>query len=673
MSSVIQTINNLVWSPALVALCLLAGLYFSLRTRFIQVRRFGQMFRLLFNPQSAKSGSDNSSSKDKSNNKHGISSFQAFAMALSGRVGTGNIVGVATAIGFGGPGAIVWMWVIAFFGAGSAFVEATLAQIYKENHNGQFRGGPAYYIEKGLRSPFFGSVFALLAAVACGIFLPPVQCNGIALSMGRTLGLEPWVIGICVALLIAMVIIGGVKRIANVAQIVAPFMAILYIILAIVVLIVHWQLVPTVVVEMLRSAVGAGQLGGAIIGSTVAWGVKRGIYSNEAGQGTGPIVAAAAQVSHPVKQGLVQAFSVYIDTLLVCTATAMMILACKTYNIIDSVTFSSDGIATVTYLQQNAAAPAGEPGVFYTSSALGTLTGPRLGDAIISFALFFFAFTTIMAYYYYSETNLVYLFSRFRRRRLNKLKKQFITLSGDEKEYLKTKQKIDAIETSEKYFGDDRNEKITIWILRLCCITAVFLGSTTGSGVAWTFGDIGVGAMAWINIIAILLLSPKAIRALRDYERQYRDGQEPLFNPESLDIPNASFWEKNNNPERLTYFSYSHQNSMAMNGESYSVSTMEDGRVRVVIDEGYPEEKSFFLDNSTILDDLLVIVKAYKMDSYKQDYKPTMRIYDGDSWNLYYKYNSKRSVTSGGYMAWPKNYHETRQAISDYFKKWREL
>ena len=227
---IIENIYSWVWSPALVGLCLISALYFSLRTRFVQVRRIGEMCRLLF-------------STDKTQ-KTGITSFQAFAMALSGRVGTGNIVGVATAIGFGGPGAIVWMWVIAFFGAGSAFVEATLAQIFKENHHGQFRGGPAYYIEKGLHSTFFGCVFAVITAIACGFFLPPVQCNGIALSMSHAFGIDTWIVGLAVALLIALVIIGGVKRIANVAQIIAPFMAILYILLSIVVLVVHYQLVP---------------------------------------------------------------------------------------------------------------------------------------------------------------------------------------------------------------------------------------------------------------------------------------------------------------------------------------------------------------------------------------------------------------------------------------------
>lgn len=512
LARAIEAVNSWVWSPALVGLCLFAGLYFSLRTRFVQVRRFGEMFKLLFGSVGA----------DKK--KTGISSFQAFAMALSGRVGTGNIVGVATAIGFGGPGAIVWMWIIAFFGAGSAFVEATLAQIYKEDHNGQFRGGPAYYIEKGLRSPFFGCLFAVLAAVAAGFLLPPIHSNSISVSFARTFGIPAWVVGIGVALLIALVIIGGVKRIANVAQVVAPVMALVYILLSLVVLIVNWQLVPDVFMQMLRGAVGVNEVGGAILGSTIAWGVKRGIYSNEAGQGTGAIVAAAAKVSHPVKQGLVQAFSVYIDTLLVCTATAMMILACKTYNIIDTVQQTASG-PVVTYLQHNPMAPEGEPGVFYTTNALGTVVGPRAGDVIISVALFFFAFTTIMAYYYYAETNLVYLFNRWRRR-----------------QYRKHPEQLDQLERADERFGDDRSEKIVVWVMRVATVSSVLIGSLMGSGLVWTLGDIGVGTMAWINVVAILLLSPKALRSLKDYERQKKNGTEPKFDPDALGIPEAEYW-----------------------------------------------------------------------------------------------------------------------------------
>ena len=479
IENIINTVNGWVWSPALVFLCLLAGLYFSFGTRFVQVRRFGEMARLLF-------------STDKKQ-KTGITSFQAFAMALSGRVGTGNIVGVATAIGYGGPGAIVWMWIIAFLGAGSAFAEATLAQIFKENHKGEYRGGPAYYIEKGLRAKWLAVIFAVCAVVACGLFLPPVQSNGIAMSFANTFNVNPAWIGLGVALLIGIVIIGGVKRIANVAQVVAPFMAIIYILLSIVILVIHVSEVPAVFGDMVRSAFGLNEALGGILGSTIAWGVKRGIYSNEAGQGTAPIVAAAAKVSHPVKQGMVQAFSVYVDTLLVCTATAVMILACKTYNI-----YAADG----SMLCASQVAQLGEPDVSYTTAAISTLLGPGIGGLVVSFALFFFAFTTIMAYYYYAETNLVYL------------------------------------------FGKGRKERLCIWILRICLIAAVFYGSLNKASLMWSLGDIGVGTMAWINIIAILLLSRLTFRSLKSYEKQKKAGKEPEFNPEELKIKNADFWKK---------------------------------------------------------------------------------------------------------------------------------
>ena len=474
-----SVLSSWVWSPALVVLCLCSGLYFSLRTRFVQVRRFGAMARLLF-------------STDKTQ-KTGISSFQAFAMALSGRVGTGNIVGVATAIGYGGPGAIVWMWIIAFLGAGSAFVEATLAQIYKENHNGQFRGGPSYYIEKGLRCKWLAVLFAICSLIACGLLLPQVQSNGMAIAFSNSLNIKPFYIGLVVALVLGLVIIGGVKRIAKVAEIVAPFMAVIYVILAIVVLIVNYTAIPSVLVDMVKGAIGTHELFGGIIGSTIAWGVKRGIYSNEAGQGTGPIVASAAKVSHPVKQGLVQAFSVYVDTLLVCSATAVMIMAVKTYNVMDANT--GEVLFTSAY-------NLGAPDVSYTSTALGTLLGADLGNIVVAVALAFFAFTTIMAYYYYAETSIVYL------------------------------------------FGKGKKEHTVVWVLRIGILIAVVFGSLKEARTAWNAGDIGVGAMAWINIIAILLLSPKALRSLKDYEKQEKEGKDPVFDPEKLNIPNAEFWEK---------------------------------------------------------------------------------------------------------------------------------
>lgn len=477
IESISQTLSSWVWSPALVVLCLCSALYFSIRTRFVQVRRFGEMAKLLFYTDKTQ--------------KTGISSFQAFAIALSGRVGTGNIVGVATAIGYGGPGALVWMWIIAFLGAGSAFVEATLAQIYKEDHKGQFRGGPSYYIEKGLRCKWLAVLFAVCSLIACGLLLPPVQSNGIAIAFANSVHVAPVYVGVAVAGVLGLVIIGGVTRIAKVAQIVAPFMALLYIILAIVVLICNYSVIPSVLSDMLKGAVGTHEIFGGIIGSTIAWGVKRGIYSNEAGQGTGPIVAGAAKVSHPVKQGLVQAFSVYVDTLLVCTATAVMIMAVKTYNVMDANT--GEVLFASSY-------NLGAPDVSYTATAIGTLLGADLGNIIVAVALAFFAFTTIMAYYYYAETSLVYL------------------------------------------FGNGRKEHAAIWVLRICILVAVIFGSVKEARVAWNVGDIGVGAMAWINIIVILLLSPQALRTLKDYERQQKEGREPEFNPRKLDIRNADFW-----------------------------------------------------------------------------------------------------------------------------------
>lgn len=480
MDNVIHFLNGCVWSPALVGLCLVAGLYFSFGTRFVQVRRFREMIKLLFYNDKSK--------------KVGISSFQAFSMALSGRVGTGNIVGVATAIGYGGPGAIVWMWIVAFFGAGTSFSEATLSQIFKENHNGQFRGGPAYYIEKGLKCKWLAVVFAVCAVIASGLFMPPVQCNSIATAFTNTFDIKMWVVGLFVAVLIGLVVMGGVGRIARVAQIVAPVMAIIYVLLSIIVLIVNASVIPSVFADMIRSAFGMNAVLGGILGSTISWGVKRGIYSNEAGQGSGPIVAAAAKTSHPAKQGLVQAFSVYVDTLLVCTATAVMILATKTYNVYapsGEILVAAQGVTL------------GEPDVSYTTSALATVLGNDLSGVIVSISLFFFAFTTIMAYYYYAETNLVYL------------------------------------------VGKGRREMFFIWILRITLVMSVFFGSLKEAKIIWDLGDCGVGLMAWINIISIIMLSGVAFRTLRSYEKQKKMNIEPHFNPKELNIKNADFWEEN--------------------------------------------------------------------------------------------------------------------------------
>jgi len=481
MNHIIDNVVGLIWSPALVVLCIITGLYFSFGLRFVQIRRFKTMVRMLFSHD----GKD----------KESVTSFQAFAMSLSGRVGTGNVIGVGTAIGLGGPGAIVWMWIVAFFGAGTAFAESTLAQVFKEKHDGQFRGGPAYYIEKGLHSKAFAIIFAIATIVGLGFMCLPIQSNGIATSLHNTFGIEKWIIGIVLATLFALIITGGVKRIAKIAKIVAPFMTIIYILLSIVILIVNASKVPAVFSDMIRSAFGLNEAFAGILGYTISMGVKRGLFSNEAGQGTGAIVAASAQVSHPVKQGFVQAFSVYIDTLMVCTATAIMILACQTYNVFDpqgNIIFASP------------VANLGEPDVSYTTSAIATLIGNNAAGIIVSITLFFFAFTSAMAYYYNSETNIVYL------------------------------------------FGKKGKRQLAINIFRIIIVACFFYGTVTETSTIWKLTDIGVGLMAWINIVAIILLSPIVFRCLRSYEKQEKEGKKPIFDPDELNIKNADFWKKEN-------------------------------------------------------------------------------------------------------------------------------
>lgn len=311
-------IAGIIWSNALVYLCLGAGVYFSLIMRFPQLRLFKDMIKQLFNRKTS---------------ANGVSSFQSFAMALGGRVGIGNIAGVATAIYFGGPGAIFWMWVIAFLGAGAAYIESSLAQVWKQEIAGEYRGGPAYYIEKGLKNKPFAILFAIATIIATGFTGSGVQAFNIADSTKNAFGISPIITGIIVSAIFGFAIFGGIKRVGKVAEYAVPFMATAYILLAFIILLINIKDVPAIFALIFSSAFNLNAAFGAVFGNAIMWGVKRGAYSNEAGQGTGAQAAGTAEVSHPAKQGLVQAFSVYVDTLLVCTATAIMIISTGSYNI----------------------------------------------------------------------------------------------------------------------------------------------------------------------------------------------------------------------------------------------------------------------------------------------------------------------------------------------------
>ncbi|KMY30089.1 sodium:alanine symporter [Lysinibacillus xylanilyticus] len=490
METIVGKINEILWGPWFIYGILLIGLFFSIITRFLQVRHIKDMFVLMFKGEKS----------DK-----GISSFQAMSIALSGRVGTGNIAGTATAIGMGGPGAVFWMWAIAFIGAATAYVESTLAQIYKEEKDTEYRGGPAYYIEKGMGQKWFAVIFAVAALAAMLILMPGVQSNAIATAVENAFDVKTWITGLIIVVLLGTIIIGGVKWIANAAQIIVPFMALAYILMAIIIIAMNIKEVPAVFSLIFSSAFGAHEIFGGIIGSAIAWGVKRGIYSNEAGQGTGAHPAAAAEVSHPAKQGIVQAASVYIDTLLICSATAFMILFTGMYNVHDEKAadgsyvyvgdFNKGGL---TGEEQITFAKSIKEGAAFTQYAVDSSL-PGFGGPFVAIALFFFAFTTIMAYYYIAETNVAYLFS-------------------------------------------GATEKVVIWLAKFAILISAFYGTIRTSDLAWALGDVGLGLMVWINVLAILIIMKPAIVALKDYEKQKKEGKDPVFDPRKLGIKGADFW-----------------------------------------------------------------------------------------------------------------------------------
>nr|WP_235888322.1 alanine/glycine:cation symporter family protein [Neobacillus paridis] len=472
IDKLVTNVSGYLWSAPLVIFIVFVGVYFSFRTRFLQIRHIKEMVKLI--------------ASGKGSNE-GVSSFQALAMSLSGRIGVGNIAGTATGIYFGGPGSVFWMWVITFIGAASAFVESTLAQIYKEKQDGEYRGGPAFYIEKGLGWKWFAVVFAVATLLAMAVLMPGIQTNSIAEGIKNAFGISPTITGAVVVLLIAATIFGGVKRIARVAEFIVPFMALGYLLIAISIVVVNFDKIPEVFGLIFKSAFGAEEMFGGILGSTIMWGVKRGLYANEAGQGTGAHPAAAAEVSHPAKQGLVQAFSIYLDVFLVVTSTAMMILFTNSYNVVNG-----SGKLLAEHLKGV------ESGPGYTQAAVDTLL-PGFGPAFVAVALFFFAFTTIYAYYYIAETNLAFL------------------VRG-------------------------KNRKPAMFILKLVLLGAVYYGAVKTATTAWAMGDIGLGIMVWLNLLALFFLGKPAILALKDYEAQLKQGKDPEFNSTELGIKNAEFW-----------------------------------------------------------------------------------------------------------------------------------
>ena len=454
---IIDMLNEYLWTYVVIVMLIGCAIYFTIRTKGVQFRLLKDMFKVIANRPIYinKVEKENLSTEDERLKK--IGSFQAFAVSLSSRVGTGNLAGVASAIFVGGPGAVFWMWVMALFGAATAFVEATLAQLYKRRGEDSFYGGPAYYMQYGLHRKWMGVLFAVLITITFGIANQVVQSNTLCDAIADTMGVGRDKVGLVLTIATTMIIFGGVTRISRFSSIIVPIMAVGYILLAAFILITNITAIPAMISLIVKSAFGFEQAAGGMVGVAMMQGIKRGLFSNEAGEGSAPNAAAIASTSHPIKQGLLQALGVFADTLVICTCTAFVILLSGIYD-------------------------SGRDGIILTKYALITHVG-SLGGLFVTLAIFFFAYSTIIANYYYGETNI-----------------RFITQSGK-----------------------------TIFAFRAITGATVMIGATVTLQTAWCLVDLAMGLMTLVNLVAIIQLSPKVFRLLDNYIEQRRNHQDPQF------------------------------------------------------------------------------------------------------------------------------------------------
>lgn len=451
----LDLLNDLLWSKVLIVVLIGLGLWFTIGSRFVQFRYFGRMFRIL--------GANQAFSRD----QHGhLSSFQALMLSVAGRVGGGNIAGVAVAITVGGPGAIFWMWVVGLIGMATSYFECTLAQAYKKAEpDGTYRGGPAHYIARGMGAKWkwLGAVYSVLLLVTFGFGFTALQSYSVATSFEDAFGIPVLVTGAALALIIGVIVFGGVKRIAKAAEVLVPVMAIGYLLIALVVIVLNVDQIPAVLTLIVKSAFGLEPAVGGGIGAAILMGVKRGLFSNEAGLGSAPNVAAVAYVPHPASQGIVQAFSVFIDTLILCSCTAFIILLGTVYE---------PGVSTDI------------GGVALTQASLASHVG-EWGRIFVSIALMLFGFTTIIYNCYLGENSL-------------------------------------------SFFSDDNRSLVTAY--RLVAIVLCGWGATTDLGTVFAFADVTMGFLALANLLALAVLFKSGLRIMNDYDRQIADGiEEPVF------------------------------------------------------------------------------------------------------------------------------------------------
>ena len=461
--SIVDSANDTLWTVIVIPLLVGCALYFTWNLRGVQFTGIREMIHNLLHDEGEEV-------TNRTHHKH-ISSFQAFAVSLSSRVGTGNLAGVASAIFVGGPGAVFWMWVMALFGAATAFMEATLAQLFKRRGEESFYGGPAYYMQHGLGRRWMGILFAALMIFTFGLSNQIVQSNTLCTAISDAAGWDMRWVAATLTLMTLIIIFGGIQRIARFCAVVVPFMAVGYLLLAIYIMTVHISHVPEVLALIVKSAFGWHQAAGGAVGIAVMQGIRRGLFSNEAGEGSAPNAAATAAISHPVKQGLLQSFGVFVDTIVICTCTALIILLSGLYN--------------------------GEhDGILLTSRAMSHHLG-SMGAWYLTAAIILFAYSTIIANYFYGETNV-----------------RFIT---------------------EKPWA--------LLAFRLASGVTVMAGGLMTLQQSWSIVDLAMGLITIVNLIAVILLSRYVFRLLRDYREQRRAGQNPTFHRTMFPEADLEAWE----------------------------------------------------------------------------------------------------------------------------------
>ncbi len=466
-NDLLTKLNDVMYSYVLIIMLVGVGVYFTIRTKGVQFRLLKDGLKSMLEP----------AKKDNEGGKK-VSSFQALMISTASRVGTGNIAGIATAIAAGGPGAVFWMWVMALIGGASAFIESTLAQVYKIKEGGQFRGGPSYYMERALGKRWMGVLFSILLIICFAYGFNGLQSYNMSSALEYYIEdysntMWPMAVGIILAIVTGLVIWGGVHRIGFISSVIVPIMASIYILMGLITMVLNITELPQVIGLIIKEAFDVQAIMGGFAGSAVVLGIKRGLFSNEAGMGSAPNASASADVDHPVKQGLVQIISVFIDTILICSSTAFMLL-------LSGVEGESGVLDGIPYVQKAISANVGEWGIHF-----------------ITISIFAFAFTSVIGNYCYAESNILFI----------------------------------------------KNNKIVLNVFRITCLAAVFLGAQADFSLVWNLADVTMGFMAIVNIIAIFLLGKVALKVLHNYEKQRKEGRNPVFYEDEVGLT-GTVWKR---------------------------------------------------------------------------------------------------------------------------------